>query len=186
MIEKRHLHRWKVPKRCFIVYSKSRFLRQADFLRCLDTYLYAWSWIYEQSLICYFLNIVLVYPVSVDRQDRGHDRGTRCCLGAVYAGRDRGRKFQKIGAQHDGKNLFCAFFLIFSKNLSALKTCIFACFRLFCEPLRARAFSLSLKKLPPNFFWKRGLTLYAQSAILWAQSRNGTPPDALTGTALTV
>ena len=28
-----------MPKHCFIVYSKSRFLRQADFLRCQDTYL---------------------------------------------------------------------------------------------------------------------------------------------------
>ena len=48
--------------------------------------------------------------------------------------------------QHDGKNFFCALFLIFSKNFSALKTYVFACFRLFCEPLRARAFSLYLKK----------------------------------------
>lgn len=75
MIEKRHLHRCKVPERCFIVYSKSRFLDQADFLRCQDTYLYARSWIYEQSLICYFLNIVLVYPV-------------RCQIGGTE-GRDR-------------------------------------------------------------------------------------------------
>lgn len=39
MIKKRHLHRRKVPERCFIVYSKSRFSDQADFLRCQDTYL---------------------------------------------------------------------------------------------------------------------------------------------------
>lgn len=39
LIKKRHLHRRKVPERCFIVYSKSRFLDQAHFLRCQDTYL---------------------------------------------------------------------------------------------------------------------------------------------------
>jgi hypothetical protein len=72
----------------------------------------------------------------------------------ALAGRGRGRNSQKIGVQHDGKNLFCALFLIFSKNFSALKTSVFACFRLFCEPLRARAFSLSLKKTPLKFFLK--------------------------------
>lgn len=81
-------------------------------------------------------------------------------------GRDRGRKFQKIGVQHDGKNFFRALFLIFSKNFSAFKTSVFACFHLFCEPLRARAFSLSLKKNGAEKFLKKVLTLYAQSAIL--------------------
>lgn len=72
--------------------------------------------------------------------------------------RDRGRKSQKIGTQHDGKNLFCVLFLIFSKNFSAFKTSVFACFRLFLEPLRARAFSLSLKKTPSKIFFKNLLT----------------------------
>lgn len=65
--------------------------------------------------------------------------GAGCRPGAVLSGRG-------AVVQHDGKNLFCVLFLIFSKNFSALKTSVFACFHLFCEPLRARAFSLSLKK----------------------------------------
>lgn len=77
-------------------------------------------------------------------RDRGHDRG-----------RDRGRKFQKIGVQHDGKNLFLRAFSDFFKKLFRAQN---HCFRLFSpvlEPLRARAFSLSLKKnSPKNFFEK--------------------------------
>lgn len=158
-------------------------------MRCQDTYLYARSWIYEQSLICYFLNMVLVHPVRVrsagqrarqggtDRRDRG--------AGTVYAGRDRGRKFQKIGVQHDGKNLFCALFLIFSKNFSAFKTPVFACFRLFYEPLRARAFSLSLKKTARKIFSKKGLTRGYTRAIMETLQGGYTPrpPDSVEGRA---
>lgn len=108
---------------------------------------------------------------GTDRRDRG--------AGTVYAGRDRGRKFQKIGVQHDGKNLFCALFLIFSKNFSAFKTSVFACFHLFCEPLRARAFSLSLKKTALKFFLKKGLTRGYTRAIM-ETLQGGTPQDRRT------
>lgn len=172
MIKKRHLHRRKVPERCFIVYSKSRFFEQADFLRCQDTYLYARSWIYEQSLICYFLNMVLVYPV-------------RCQIGGTEGatGRDRSAgqraKISKNRSAARRKNLFCALFLIFSKNFSALKTHVFACFCLFCEPLRARAFSLSLKKTARKIFSKKGLTRGYTRAIM-ETLQGGTPQDRRT------
>lgn len=151
MIKKRHLHRRKVPERCFIVYSKSRFFEQADFLRCQDTYLYARNWIYEQSLICYFLNIVLVYLSSVDRRDRGRDRAGQIGGHGVCRAGQRAEFSKNRGAARR-KKFFCALFLIFSKNFSAFKTRVFACFHLFCEPLRARAFSLSLKKRPQKIF----------------------------------
>lgn len=105
----------------------------------------------------------------------GRDRSA----GTVYAGRDRGRNSQKIGVQHDGKNLFCALFLIFFKNFSVLKTTVFACFHLFCEPLRARAFSLSLKKTARKIFLKKGLTRGYTRAIM-ETLQGGTPQDRRT------
>lgn len=82
-------------------------------MRCQDTYLYVRSWIYEQSLICYFLNIVLA-----------------CCL--LVIGRTEGGILKKIGVQHDGKIFFARFSDFFKKLFRALNPC----FRLFSPVLR--------------------------------------------------
>lgn len=136
-------------------------------MRCQDTYLCTKNrhrvyyvenpvdnhfslWITLYHIVFNTTSLGVLCPLS-DRHDRGRDRAGQ--IGRTE-GRDRGRNSQKIGAQHDGKNFFCALFLIFSKNFSALKTPVFTCFRLFCEPLRARAFSLSLKKTAEIFFSK--------------------------------
>lgn len=88
-------------------------------------------------------------------------------LGAVLSGSTTGKIF------------FCALFLIFSKNFSVLKTPVFACFRLFYEPLRARAFSLSLKKTARKIFLKKGLTRGYTRAIM-ETLQGGTPQDRRT------
>lgn len=103
----------------------------------VDNHFSLWITLYH---IVFNTTSLLVYSVRCPSVDRG----------AVLSGRG-------AVAQHDGKNLFCALFLIFSKNFSALKTSVFACFHLFCEPLRARAFSLSLKKLPPKIFFEKSV-----------------------------
>lgn len=146
----RHLHRWKVRYTDFVVYSKSRFLSRPIFLRCLDTYLCTWGWIYEQSLICYFFNVVLVYcpPVQI-----GGTEGV--------TGHDRGRNFKKIGVQHDGKNFFARFFW---KNFFAR----IYCFRYFIKKKE--------KKLPPKFFWKKGLTWDAPRCTI-ETLQEGRPKD---------
>ena len=136
-------------------------------------------WITQCYIVFDTISVGVPCPLSIGGADR---RGRSAGL----SGRDRARKSQKIGVQHDGKNLFCALFLIFSKNFYALKTHVFVCFRLFCEPLRARAFSLSLKKTARKIFFRNLLTYGVHGAILCTQSRNGTSPDALTGTASTV
>lgn len=99
------------------------------------------------------------------------------CRGAVLSGRGA------VGA-HDGKNLFCALFLIFSKNFSAFKTSVFACFHLFCEPLRARAFSLSLKKTALKFF-EKGVDKGVHPRYNGDTPRGYTPrpPDSVEGRA---
>lgn len=148
MIKKRHLHRRKVPEHCFIVYSKSRFFEQADFLRCQDTYLYARSWIYEQSLICYFLNMVLVYPV-------------RCQIGGTEGatGRDRSAgqraKISKNRSAARRKKSFLRAFSDFFKKLFRAQN---PCFRLFLPVLRtttrACVFIIFEKNSSKNFFKK--------------------------------
>lgn len=160
MIKKRHLHRRKVPERCFIVYSKSRFFEQADFLRCQAPIFtpevgYMNSRSYVIFLTWYW-----------------------CTLSAVRSAGQRA-KISKNRSAARRKNLFCALFLIFSKNFSALKTHVFACFCLFCEPLRARAFSLSLKKTARKIFSKKGLTRGYTRAIM-ETLQGGTPQDRRT------
>lgn len=79
-----------------------------------------------------------------------------CTLSAVgRRGRSAGQIRAKISKNRCAarrKNLFLRAFSDFSKNFYALKTPVFACFRLFCEPLRARAISLYLKKRLEKFF----------------------------------
>lgn len=106
--------------------------------------------------------------------------------GTVYAGRDRsarqradrGRKFQKIGVQHDGKNLFCALFLIFSKKLFRAQN---PCFRLFSPvlrtPTRACVFII-FEKNGSKIFSKNLLTVVCTTAIIGTVNRTGAqPPD---------
>ena len=79
----------------------------------------------------------------------------RCRSAGQIGGADRRENLKKIGVQHGGKNLFCALFLIFSKNFYALKTPVFACFRLFCELLtRACVFIIFEKNGSKNIFQK--------------------------------
>lgn len=126
--------------------------------------------------------------LSLSISATGRDRSAR------HGGTDQrdragqiGEKSQKIGAQHDGKNFFCALFLIFSKNFYALKTPVFACFRLFCEPLRARVFSLYLKKTARKIFFKNLLTVGTPTRIIGTVNRTaGNTAGQVTGTAPTV
>lgn len=166
-----------------MVYLKSRFLKQADFLRCQDTYLCTKNrhrvYYVENSVdnhfslwitLCHIVfntMSLLVYSVRCPSVNRG----------AVLSGRG-------AVTQHDGKNLFCALFLIFSKNFSVLKTSVFACFRLFYEPLRARAFSLSLKKTAQNFF-EKGVDKGVHPRYNGDTPRGYTPrpPDSVEGRA---
>lgn len=158
MIKKRHLHRRKAPERCFIVYSKSRFLRQADFLRCLDTYLYVRGWIYEQSLICYFLNIVLACCLLVIGRTEGvtgRDRsaGQRSGNGVCRAGQ-RAKISKNRRAARRKKSFLRAFSDFFKKLFRAQNPC----YRLFSPvlrtPTRACVFIIFEKIAPKNFFEK--------------------------------
>lgn len=132
--------------------------------------------------------MLLVY--SVRCQIGGTEGRERCMQGGTDRhdrGRDRGRKFQKIGAQHDGKNLFCAFFLIFSKKLFRAQN---LCFLLFSPVLRtttrACVFIIFEKNCPKKFF-EKPIDSYAYSAYnRHCQQDSGTPPDSLTGTVPTV
>ena len=154
LIKKRHLHRRKVPERCFIVYSKSRFLDQAHFLRCQDTYLCTWSWIYEQSLICYFLNMVLVYPV---RCQIGGTEGREQCM----QGGTGGENLKKSAHSTPQKKYF---FRVFLKKF-------FRAYILF--PL---LYQKKEKKLPPKIFWKKGLTWDAPRCTI-ETLQGGRPKD---------
>ena len=121
-------------------------------MRCQDTYLYARSWIYEQSLICYFLNIVLVYLSSVDRRDRGRDRAGQIGGHGVCRAGQRAEFSKNRGAARR-KNFFCALFLIFFKKLFRVQN---LCFRLFSPVLRtttrACVFIIFEKKQSEKFF----------------------------------
>lgn len=79
-------------------------------MRCQDTYLYVRSWIYEQSLICYFLNIVLACCLLVI----GRTEGTTGARGAVWArymqGVTEGENFKKSARSTTGKIFFARFF----------------------------------------------------------------------------
>ena len=66
--------------------------------------------------------------------------GAGCRPGAVLSGRG-------AVVQHDGKNLFCALFLIFSKNFSTLKTPYLLLFSpVLRTPTRACVFIISEKR----------------------------------------
>ena len=155
MIKKRHLHRRKVPERCFIVYSKSRFSDQARSVHfcAFCAFLCFFALVENPVDNCFSLWITLYHAVFNTTSLLVYS--VRCPCHLSGGGAPVLLTVPIIAVvQHDGKNLFCALFLIFSKNFSAFKTSVFACFHLFCEPLRARAFSLSLKKTVRKIFLK--------------------------------
>ena len=106
MIKKRHLHRRKVPERCFIVYSKSRFSDQARSVHfcafcaflcffapvenSVDNHFSLWITLYHivlntTSLRVYSVRCPSVNPGAV-LSGRGAVRA-RCCRGAVLSWR---------------------------------------------------------------------------------------------------
>lgn len=122
-------------------------------------------WITLYHIVCNTTSL-LVYSVPLSIR-------ARCCQGAV------------LSRSTTGKIFFCALFLIFSKNFSVLKTPVFTCFRLFCEPLRARAFSLSLKKNSSKNFFKKGVDKGVHPRYNGDTPRGYTPrpPDSVEGRA---
>lgn len=149
MIKKRHLHRRKVPERCFIVYSKSLFSDQADFLGVLTPIFTPEVGYMNSRSYVIFLTYCWCTLSAVDRHDRGRDRAGQ--------GARQGAKISKNRYAARRKNLFLRAFSDFFKNFYALKTPVFACFRLFCEPLRARAISLYFKKNGSKNFFEKGV-----------------------------
>lgn len=121
-------------------------------MRCQDTYLYARSWIYEQSLICYFLNIVLVYLSSVDRRDRGRDRAGQIGGHGVCRAGQRA-EFSKNRCAARREKSFLRAFSDFFKKLFRVQN---LCFRLFSPVLRtttrACVFIIFEKKQSEKFF----------------------------------
>ena len=128
-------------------------------MRCQDTYLYARSWIYEQSLICYFLNIVLAYPVrcQIGKTEgvTGRDRsaGQRSGNGVCRTGQRA--KISKNRRAARRKKSFLRAFSDFFKKLFRVQN---PCFRLFSPVLRtstrACVFIIFEKNSLKNFFQK--------------------------------
>lgn len=107
---------------------------------------------------------------GTDRRDRGHDRG---------------RKFQKIGVQHDGKNFFRALFLIFSKKLFRAQN---LCFRLFSPVLRTTTRAcvfIIFEKNGSKIFFEKGVDKGVHPRYNGDTPRGYTPrpPDSVEGRA---
>ena len=143
-------------------------------MRCQDTYLYARSWIYEQSLICYFLNIVLVYPV-------------RCQIGGTE-GRDRAGQRAEISKNRRAARREKSFLRAFSDFFKKLLRVQNPCFRLFSPvlrtPTRACVFIIFEKNRLKNFF-EKGVDKGVHPRYNGDTPRGYTPrpPDSVEGRA---
>lgn len=111
--------------------------------------------------------------------------GVLCPLSLCQSEHDRGRNSQKIGVQHDGKNLFLrAFSDFFKKLFRTLKPY----FHLFSPVLRTTTRAcvfIIFEKTPLKFFLKKGLTRGYTRAIMETLQGGYTPrpPDSVEGRA---
>ena len=173
MIKKRHLHRRKVPERCFIVYSKSRFSDQARsvyfcafcaFLcffapveNSVDNHFSLWITLYHivlntTSLLVYSVRCPSVNPGAV-LSGRGAVRA-RCCQGATGGG-----ILKKSARSTPQKNIFSAFFL--KKFFRA-----YILFPLLYQKKR--------EKIAPKNFLKKGVDM-GRPKVYYRDTPRGTP-----------
>ena len=177
MIKKRHLHRRKVPERCFIVYSKSRFSDQARSVHfcAFCAFLCFFALVENPVDNCFSLWItlyhavfnttsLLVYSVRCPSVNRG---GVPSWRGAVGARCCRAARRKKS---------FLRAFSDFFKKLFRVQN---LCFRLFSPVLRtttrACVFIIFEKNSPKNFS-KNILTVVCTTAIIGTVNRTGAPP----------
>ena len=100
-----------MPERCFIVYSKSRFLKRADFL-CVKTPIFTPKVGYMNSR-SYVIFLTYYWRTLSAVRSAGQRGGNGVCRAGQIGtteGTTEGENFKKIGVQHGGKIFFARFF----------------------------------------------------------------------------